>query len=204
MALRPQGRELRRRDPGRALRQTASSSGWGDWRATSGTPPSGTTVTRSVDFSYRRGTSDVATPSRSQRFSSRIRTSSGAVENVTMTCSIRFSPTIRSRSQLARGQGGRSRRSVKRVLVEEPDRSQPDLGMLSESLRNQAPDVARTDDQRALTGVTASPGAALGPMSQIRPAITNAVAKSQGLMVSTAADDASVASPRSATVIAAR
>ena len=49
-------------------------------------------------------------PSRSQRFSSRIRTSSGAVENVTMTCSIRFSPTIRSRSQLARGQGGRSRR----------------------------------------------------------------------------------------------
>ena len=40
-------------------------------------------------------------------------------------------------------------------------------------------------------------------MSQIRPAITNAVAKSQGLTVSSATDGAFATSPRSATVIAA-
>ena len=76
-------------------------------------------------------------PSRSQRFSNRSRTSSGAVENVTMTCSIRLffdNPLEVPAGPKDREVGNVA--SVKRLLVEEPDRSQPDLGMLGEPLRN--------------------------------------------------------------------
>src|SRR5262245_58633462 len=52
--------------------------------------------------------------------------------------------------------------SVERLLVEERDRRQPDLGMLAKSLRHQSPDVSSADDQRALTGLAPSSRTALG------------------------------------------
>ena len=119
-------------------------------------------------------------PSRSQRFSKRSRTSSGAVENVTMTCSIRFSPTIRSRSQLApKDREAGHAASMKGLLVEEPDRSQPHLGMLGRVSFAIAARRSPPDDQRALTGVTLLLARRSEAMSQIRPAITNVVARAR-------------------------
>ncbi len=80
-----------------------------------------------------------------------------------MTCSIRSSWTIALEVPAGSEDGEAGYvASVKGLLVEEPDRSQAQLGMLAESLRNQSPDVPRANDQHALTGVTLSPGAALG------------------------------------------
>lgn len=51
---------------------------------------------------------------------------------------------------------------VQRLLVEEPNRCQSHLQVLEEPLRKQPPGVASANDQSALTGITLSPGAALG------------------------------------------
>ena len=92
-----------RRRPGRsrASPQTASPSDRAHGSRREGgrreEPPS---TARSA-FSYSLGTNEVRTPSCSHRSSTRSRTSSGAVEKVTTTCSIPYSSMIRSRSQLA-------------------------------------------------------------------------------------------------------
>ena len=97
-----------------------------------------------------------------------------------MTCSIRCSRTMRSRSQRSEDREAGYVASVERLLVEEPDRSQPHLGMLDESFRNQSPDISRADDQRALAGLTFSPGPALGGEEPDSARDRKSVAKSQG------------------------
>ena len=76
-------------------------------------------------------------PSRSQRFSKRSRTSSGAAGERDDDV---FDPLV-SDNPLEVPAGPEDREagdvaSVKRLLVEEPDRSQPHLGMLGEPFRN--------------------------------------------------------------------
>ena len=66
------------------------------------------TERRVVVRSYSRGTTATATPSSSQRRTSRSRTSFGAVENVMITCSTPCSRTTCSRSQLAPSTGSTS------------------------------------------------------------------------------------------------
>ena len=122
------------------------------------------TASRSVTLSNRRGTSETPTPSSSQCLISRRRTSLGAVEKVTTRCSMPCCSIRRSRSQLAPRTGHGQARGVERLLVEEPDRPQAELGVLLEPARGEPADAAGADDQRRLRDLARAAGVQLGPV----------------------------------------
>ena len=97
----------------------------------SGSPPMCSIVSRPPSFSKRRGTSETETPSSSQCLISRRRTSLGAVEKVTTTCSMPCCSIRRSRSQLAPSTGSGSAASSSGSLSTKPTGSRPSSGYSS-------------------------------------------------------------------------
>ena len=132
--------------------------------SSSGRPPRCSTDTRSTETSKRRGTSEAETPSSRQRRTMLSITACGAVEKVKTTCSTLCSSITRSRSQLAPRTGSVDGGAVdlERVVVEEPDRAQAELGAVHHALGDQLADAAGADDQRRAAALAAGDGAGAG------------------------------------------
>ncbi len=91
-------------------------------------------------------------------------TACGAVEKVTTTCStvVALHDLFEIPAGAEHGQALVLVRVVDhRVLVEEPDRTQPELRAVAQTLGDQVADAAGTDDQRVEAGLAAPQRAAL-------------------------------------------
>ena len=96
-----------------------------------------------VTVSNSRGTNATLTPSSSQRRTSRSSTSWGAGEKVTITCSTSWlgNYLVEVPAGAQHRNGDATVPGVERLLVEEADRLEPELGVRQQALREQAPDA---------------------------------------------------------------